>query len=270
MTYPGGKNGAGVYQQLINLMPPHHTYVEPFLGSGAVMRMKRPARYSIGIDADAPALEAFRSTSSSALAWGDRGGLKLIHGDSVEFLKSYPWRGGELVYCDPPYVMSSRLQARPIYRCEMTDEQHETLLRTLVQLPRTGPRAVMAMVSGYYSELYARYFDACAWRHVTFQAMTRGGTPATEYVWMNYPEPLELHDYRYLGRDFRERERIKRKKLRWRAKLEGMPALERYAILSEIEELRELTATGGDVGRVERHARRGRVKAAPLAGRDDA
>jgi hypothetical protein len=31
----------------------------------------------------------------------------------------------------------------------------------------------------------------------------------------NFPEPVALHDYRYLGEDFRQRERIKRKKQRW-------------------------------------------------------
>lgn len=51
--YPGGKNGAGVYQTIINQLPPHDTYIEPFLGSGAVLRMKKPARASIAIDADA-------------------------------------------------------------------------------------------------------------------------------------------------------------------------------------------------------------------------
>lgn len=65
---------------------------------------------------------------------------------------------------------------------------------------------------------------------------------------MNYPEPLELHDYRYLGRDFRERERIKRKKQRWKQKLSTMPALERYAILSELADLRDRLAVGGDAG----------------------
>ena len=40
MTYPGGKNGAGVYQAIICQIPPHQVYVEPFLGSGAVMRLK--------------------------------------------------------------------------------------------------------------------------------------------------------------------------------------------------------------------------------------
>ena len=48
--------------------------------------------------------------------------------------------------------------------------------------------------------------------------------------------PLELHDYAYLGDNYRERERIKRKKTRWVAKLRGMDELERRAILWAIRE----------------------------------
>ena len=33
-AYPGGKSGSGVYQKLINLMPPHDVHIEPFLGGG--------------------------------------------------------------------------------------------------------------------------------------------------------------------------------------------------------------------------------------------
>ena len=32
-----------------------------------------------------------------------------------------------------------------------------------------------------------------------------------EWLLMNYSAPVELHDYRYLGNTFRDRERIKRK-----------------------------------------------------------
>jgi hypothetical protein len=53
---------------------------------------------------------------------------------------------------------------------------------------------------------------------------------------MNYPEPKELHDYRYLGNNFRQRERIKRIKTRWLARLDRMGALERYALLTTIAE----------------------------------
>jgi site-specific DNA-adenine methylase len=41
-SYPGGKAGAGVAQRLINLMPTHAVYIEPFLGHGAVLLHKRP------------------------------------------------------------------------------------------------------------------------------------------------------------------------------------------------------------------------------------
>ncbi len=58
MTYPGGKNGPGVYQTLINQIPPHDTYIETHLGGGAVLRHKRPAALNIGIDLHGPALTA--------------------------------------------------------------------------------------------------------------------------------------------------------------------------------------------------------------------
>lgn len=32
MTYPGGKGNA--YHKIINLIPPHEVYIEPFLGRG--------------------------------------------------------------------------------------------------------------------------------------------------------------------------------------------------------------------------------------------
>ncbi len=57
MAYPGGKNAPGVYQSIINLMPPHEVYIEPFLGSGAILRLKRPAAVSLGVDLDPAALE---------------------------------------------------------------------------------------------------------------------------------------------------------------------------------------------------------------------
>jgi len=51
--YPGAKGGEGVYHTIISQMPPHETYIEPFVGAGAVLRFKRPAVCSIAIDADA-------------------------------------------------------------------------------------------------------------------------------------------------------------------------------------------------------------------------
>ena len=97
----------------------------------------------------------------------------------------------------------------------------------------------MVMISGYYSELYAQ--ELAGWRSIQFSAQTRGGRTVTEWLWMNFPEPVELHDYQFLGENFRERERIKRKRLRWQARLKRMPAIERYALLSALKDFRSTT-----------------------------
>ena len=57
MRYPGGKGKT--YQHIINLMPSHDVYIETHLGSGAVMRHKKPAKKNIGIDADASVLASW-------------------------------------------------------------------------------------------------------------------------------------------------------------------------------------------------------------------
>jgi DNA adenine methylase len=219
MPYPGGKAGAGVYQRLICMIPPHRVYVEPFLGGGAVMKHKLPAAESHGIDKSEAALVVFPPIS----------GLRLHHGDALAWLRAFAWQGDELVYAGPPYPMATKSAERSLYDHELTDAEHAELLEILLDLP------CMVMVSSYWSELYA---DALgAWRLEIFPAMTRGGRLAVEHVWLNFPEPFELHDYRFLGCNFRERQRIKRKQERWRRRLEEMPAHERYAMLGVLRDL---------------------------------
>ena len=231
MAYPGGKSSSGVYQKIINQMPPHDVYIEPFLGGGSVMKYKRPALSSIGIDADVQVVENWRDANIT--------GLKVINADALAFLPEWfaatkiaPSR--VLVYMDPPYLGSARASSRPIYTHEMlTEEEHIELLEMAKGLPCS------VILSGYYSDLYETNLQG--WRHIEFQTMTRGGFPAMESLWMNYPEPYELHDYRYLGDGYRERERIKRKVNRWRKRLEEMGSLERYALLEAMN-----TVRGGD------------------------
>lgn len=234
-SYPGGKAGAGVYQKLISLMPPHEIYIEAFLGAGAVMRHKRPAARSFGIDLDASAVTAFPDDVVPR--------LKLIEGDALDLLRGWRWQGDDyrrtLLYCDPPYLQSTRRSHRRIYRCELLSEvEHMRLLEVLMNLP------CMVMISGYDSELYRRVLSH--WRRREFYTSDRGGNHKLESVWMNFAEPLELHDYQFLGEDFRERERIKRKRARWRNRLLRMPAQERHALLATISELGSGLAKSGD------------------------
>jgi len=135
-----------------------------------------------------------------------------------------------LVYCDPPYLMSTRSSQRRMYRYELSPEGHEELLRVLVHLPAS------VMVSGYPSEMYDHALST--WRVVRYRSMTRGGRMADECLWCNFPEPDDLHDYRYLGSGYRERERIKRKQKRWVKSLTAMPVLERQALEAAMDEVR--------------------------------
>lgn len=230
MSYPGGKNGAGVYQTIINRMPPHSVYIEPFLGGGAILRLKEPAALNIGIDLDSAVIARFGEwiSGSPKTAISDRG-FRFLCEDGIRFLKSYPFTGSELVYCDPPYMMETR--TRSLYRFEMSDAQHAELLAVIGSLP------CRVMISGYWTKLYS--LELASWNLASFEAMTRGGHTATELLWFNFPAPAALHDYRYLGGNFRERERIKRKKLRWTKRLERMPMLERRALLDAIAGLAE-------------------------------
>lgn len=211
----GAKSNAGVFHTIINQMPPHRVYIEPFLGWGTIMKAKLPADRNIGIDRDGDRIQTARLELPSA---------ELTIGDGVAFLERFEFRGGELVYCDPPYLLETRT-GHQRYNFELSD--HRRLLDVLSRLP------CPVILSGYFSELYDETLRT--WRVVTYTGQTRGG-PRTEYLWLNFPEPLELHDYRYLGRNFRERERIKRKISRWSNKLTAMPPLERHALMAALRE----------------------------------
>jgi hypothetical protein len=221
-SYDGGKGQAGVYHKIINQIPPHDVYIEGFLGGGAVMRHKRPARISYGVELNPAIVEEWRRVEFPA--------LRVVCEDVVKFLERFTWSGSELVYLDPPYVRDTRSFKGELYEYEMTDKQHRELLRVIKHIP------ARVIISGYCSEMYTEAL--AGWRTVTFTAVKRSGETGEEWLWCNFPEPVELHDYRYLGEDFRERERIKRKRDRWERRLRAMPASECYAIMAAMETVR--------------------------------
>lgn len=80
MTYTGGKDGSGVFQRLVNEIPPHDVFVSAFLGDCAILRRKRPARVNVGIDLAADPLAKFSATWAADAA---------IYGDPVPELQLY-------------------------------------------------------------------------------------------------------------------------------------------------------------------------------------
>jgi site-specific DNA-adenine methylase len=223
-NYPGGKNGSGTFQTIINQIPPHDLYVEAFAGSGAILRRKKPAAATIAIDDDASACEALKDVVP---------GLIVVNGDATRLLRSVIARSviarsdfarsRIFIYADPPYLFSTRASKRPIYKKEFgTVPQHKRLLKLLKSLD------CMVMLSGYWSDLYEK--ELKDWRVVSYNSVTRSGDVVREYLWMNYPEPVALHDYSFLGSNFTERQVIKRQIQRWQDRLKRMPPLKRRAL----------------------------------------
>jgi len=109
----------------------------------------------------------------------------------------------------------------------MTDKQHLELLEIVLALPGH----IDVLISTYQNPIYEKYLRD--WHLTTFQARTRQGT-ATEYLYTNYTPGNVLHEYTYIGKNFTDRQRIKRKIDRYIEKLDAIPEQERNAIISAI------------------------------------
>ena len=211
MGYFGSKATSGLCQPLIAMMPPHTTYIETHLGGGALMRRKAPALRNIGIDRDARALDAFECDYR----------VERIHGCAHRFLAEHPFEGTELIYSDPPYLKRTRTSRRR-YRFDYEEADHIELLELLEGM------SCQVMVSGYPSALYDERL--AGWGSVELQVMNQGGV-RTEKVWFNFV-PDRVHWARYAGKNFTDRQRIKRKAASWGARYEALPVAERVAVLA--------------------------------------
>jgi len=177
------------------------------------MRNKKVAHRNIGLDLDAKIIELWQMELSDT--------CELYQVDAVAFLEAYSFEGQELVYVDPPYVPETRRRAK-VYRCDYSKADHIRLLRCLVSLPCN------VMLSGYDCDLYNR--ELVGWRKVSFPAKTHAGV-REETVWMNFESPSHLHDSRYLGETFRERQTIQRRQTRLRNRIQNLAPIERHELL---------------------------------------
>lgn len=103
---------------------------------------------------------------------------------AVEVIERFNY-SNVFMYIDPPYVLSTR--AGKQYKHEMTDADHEELLKALLQ------SKAKIMISGYESEMYNDYLNG--WKKKQFSSCAEHGKARTETVWMNYePDPqMKLH-----------------------------------------------------------------------------
>ncbi len=212
-SYFGSKATSGLCQPIIALMPPHDTYIETHLGGGAIIRRKPPSLHTIAIDLDQKSISAFDCGYP----------VEKIHGCAHQFLSTYNYGGRELVYCDPPYLHQTRSSTRR-YRFDYQDQDHIELLKILKSLPCS------VILSGYPSILYDE--QLIDWNTIELQVMNQSGV-RTEKLWFNFTID-RVHWCRYAGKNFTDRQRIKRKAENWGKRYQALPRPERLALLSSI------------------------------------
>lgn len=224
--YPGGKGSAGVAQQIINQLPQHDVFFVGMLGCCRVTQMKEPAALTVGYDTDADRVNDWQNAAARFAESNDCKGRKarFICADSTRLADSWLLHPTTVAYFDPPYLPSV-IKSDFRYDTHMTEREHEDYLHRVKELP------CRVAISHYPCELYDKIFKT--WRRITYTTTTRRGG-RTEALYMNYPEPLYLHDYDYYGNDKREREGYNRAKQNMIRKLHSFDSHTREMMLREI------------------------------------
>ncbi|PHS25479.1 MAG: DNA methylase [Robiginitomaculum sp.] len=221
-SYLGAKTQSGTWQRILGAMPPHDTYIELFLGSGAIMNRRAAlgiaAMRTIGVEIDRSVVAKF----------GYPEGTEILNKDALWYLRQMepgpilsggdPSYGKVLIYADPPYMLETRT-SRHRYAHDFTHDDHVALLSALKALECD------MILSGYPSALYDEMLDD--WRKTEFQAMTRGGV-RTECLWMNYAQYKPFW-HTIAGENSAERWRISKKSKRWGHRLARLPDAEKMA-----------------------------------------
>ena len=105
-------------------------------------------------------------------------GVQIENRPAVEVIKRFNYEN-VLIYCDPPYVLSTRRGKQ--YRHEMSDTDHAELLETL--LKHKGP----VVISGYASDLYNDMLKD--WQREERINYAQNAHRRHEFIWYNRQAP---------------------------------------------------------------------------------
>ena len=225
-TYNGGKNGNGTYQTIINNIPACKIFIDAMVGNGGIFTNLKTLPETIIInDFDTSIIDKYNFEVP---------GMIKNNLDVMDLIDLYDYKGsvidlydykGSVFYFDPPYLKETRRSQRDLYKYEWNLEKHKEFIA------RCSIVKSNCMISHYPCKLYDEAFSK--WRKITFLSTTRNGQ-RMECLYMNFEKPLRLLDYSYLGKDFTDRQRIKRKIKRWGNNLKALPLYERQAIVNQI------------------------------------
>ncbi len=224
--YNGGKAGQGTYQKIINFIPPCEEYYELMVGNGGIVRnLLLPCFVWIN-DLDKTVIDKWNVVLKKNRMYRN-GNFIVTNKDAIQLLEQLLEKDRtSFIYLDPPYKHETRKGgSTPLYKFEWQTKDHIKFLKLVHNC------TCSVMISHPKDELYSKYLKG--WYTFDFQSMTSQGL-MWDRIWMNYPPPVLRQDYRYLGKNYREREIISRKVKRHVAKINALPEVQQVAILSAL------------------------------------
>lgn len=230
-SYFGGKGGNGTYQAIINHVPPLTAYYSLYLGNCGVTRRIKPAKVSFLNDIDPDVIKAWESLELPVnYCLHNLNAIDVLKGlqdgRDIELTFGVP-ASERFILLDPPYRMDSRKSKANIYKFEVDEKHHSDLASQIVAM--IDHKIMLCHYPDpFYDEVLA------GWHTYDYMSMTRNGL-VRDRIYYNYDLSNNLlHDYSYIGKNFRQREAWERKRLNFIKKLNELPELLRNSILSDI------------------------------------
>ncbi len=176
VKYPGSKWSLADW--IISFFPEHHSYLEPYFGSGERVGWKNDVQ---GRERAYAAQDWCRMPERIVRAAERLRGVQIECRPAAELIQRFN-HPSVLIYADPPYVLGTRHGKQ--YRHEMDNGDHEELLDVL--LAHKGP----VLVSGYDTELYGSRLRG--WHREEHWCRSQTGGRKREVLWMNFDPPGQL------------------------------------------------------------------------------
>ena len=216
-SYFGGKNGNGTYQNIINEIPQCKIYVEPMVGGGGILKNLNLPEITVINDLDSGVIDNYSNV--------DQGQDIRVYNVDYKIVCDIYDSKESVIYFDPPYHFETRKSQQKRYFAEWETKEHIEFLNYVRSLQSK------IIISHYPFYLYDKVLKD--WRTKEFLSTTRSGQ-VVEKLYMNFEKPKALQDYRYIGEDFTDRQRIKRQNKRLFNKIAQLPLYQRQLLLSEI------------------------------------
>lgn len=216
--YAGAKSVDGVIQRIINIIPPHNTLVECCGGSAALTWNIKKAEKNIIIEKDPVQAELLSKTFTNHVKVFSGSFYSHLY-DLIESLND------TVLYFDPPYLKENRTWQADIYKEEWDTYDHIDFLKYIKD------SSTHVIINHPRSPLYDQAL--AGWNRIEYEYMTRKGL-RPDCIWYNYLTPVELHDYRHIGKDNIDRQCIRRKRHSLIRKIKELPVLQQNAFFSEV------------------------------------